>query len=67
MFDLRVKTKVTFSFSKLIKKLDKTLQETLKRSHRDVANQWKENIEKGNFTPLASATKKRRNGVNGEV
>lgn len=60
MVDLRVKTKVTFSFSKLIKKLDKTIPETLKRSHRDVANQWKENIEKGDFTPLASSTKKRR-------
>ena len=60
MFNLRITTKVTFSFAKLNKKLDTILPQTIKRSHRDVANQWKQNIEDGDFAPLAPATRKRR-------
>ena len=60
MFNLRIKTKVTFSFSKLNKKLDTLLPQTERRNLRDVANQWKKNIEEGNFASLASSTKKRR-------
>ena len=60
MVNLRLTTKVTFSFAKLSKKLDKILPQAQKRSLRDVANQWKNNIEKGQFAPLATATKKRR-------
>ena len=60
MFDLRIKTKVTFSFAKLNKKLDSILPQTTKRSERDIANQWKDNIEQGNFKSLAPATVKRR-------
>ena len=60
MFNLRIKTKVTFSFSKLNKKLSTLLPQTERRNLRDVANQWKKNIEGGNFAPLAPATQKRR-------
>ena len=61
MVNLRLKTKVTFSFDKLSKKLfNKIIPQTQKRSLRDIVNQWKDNIEKGQFTPLAKATKKRR-------
>ena len=57
---MRIKTKVTFSFSKLNKKLSTLLPQTERRNLRDVANQWKKNIEGGNFAPLAPATQKRR-------
>ena len=65
MFNLRIKTKVTFSFSKLSKKLDTLLPQTERRNLRDVANQWKQNIEEGQaggkkFQSLAESTKTRR-------
>ena len=60
MFNLRINTKVTFSFSKLNKKLVTLLPQTERRNLRDVANQWKQNIEGGKFAPLAPATQKRR-------
>mgnify|MGYP003136257123 FL=1 len=60
-----MKTKVTFSFAKLNKKLDSILPQTTKRSQRDIANQWKENIDNKSaggkpFKDLAPATVKRR-------
>ena len=57
---MRIKTKVTFSFSKLSKKLETLLPQTERRNLRDIANQWKKNIEEGTFAPLAPATQKRR-------
>ena len=60
MFNLRIKTKVTFSFSKLNKKLTTLLPQTERRNLRDVANKWKQNIKGGTFLPLAPATQKRR-------
>ena len=60
MFNLRVKTKVTFSFSKLSKKLETLLPQTERTNLRDVANQFKKNIIEGKFKPLAPATQKRR-------
>ena len=60
MFNLRIKTKATFSFSKLNKKLATLLPQTERRNLRDVADQWKRNIEGGKFAPLAPATQKRR-------
>ena len=62
MFNLRINTKVTFSFSKLNKKLDTLLPKTQRRNLRDIANQWKKNIENGTelFAPLAPATVKRK-------
>jgi hypothetical protein len=55
-----MKTKVTFSFSKLSKKLDTLLPQTERRNLRDVADQFKKNIQEGKFKPLAPATQKRR-------
>ena len=60
MFNLRLKTKVTFSFSKLNKKLETLLPQTERTNLRDVANQFKKNITDGKFKPLAPATQKRR-------
>ena len=60
MFNLTVKTKVTFSFSKLSKKLETLLPQTERTNLRDVANQFKKNIIEGKFKPLAPATQKRR-------
>ena len=60
MFNLRLKTKVTFSFSKLNKKLDTLLPQTERRNLRDVADQFKKNIQEGKFKPLVPATQKRR-------
>ena len=60
MFNLRIKTKVTFSFSKLNKKLETLLPQTERTNLRDVANQFKKNITDGKFKPLAPATQKRR-------
>ena len=44
MFDLRLKTSVTFSFSKLREQLEKSLSEALKDSRHSIAKKWKENI-----------------------
>ena len=60
MFDFRVKTKVTFSFSKLNRKLATLLPQTMQRANVDIANKWRENIKSGDFTPLKPATMKRR-------
>tara|TARA_R100001463_G_scaffold38005_1_gene81701 strand:+ start:161 stop:691 length:531 start_codon:yes stop_codon:yes gene_type:complete len=65
MFNLRLKTKVTFSFSKLNKKLETLLPQTLRLNHRDVAKQFKKNIMEGQsggkmFKKLEDSTIKRR-------
>lgn len=65
MFNLRLTTKVTFSFNKLNKKLDTLIPQVQKRNLRDVANIFKKNISEGKagkkpFTKLKHSTTVRR-------
>ena len=64
MFDLKLKTMVTFSFSKLNHKLDKILSSVESRGGRNVADKLKEFIRNGKVTPpLKQSTIKRRNQI----
>ena len=63
MFDIGIKTKVTFSFSKLNHKLDKIIQETERRSLRFIADVYKKNITEKTYIgkkTLEKSTEKRR-------
>ena len=63
MFNLRLKTKVTFSFDKLSKKLDKIISKTQRRSLRFIADTYKKNITEKTYIgkkTLEKSTKKRR-------
>ena len=60
MFDLRLKTSVTFSFAKLREQLEKSLPEALKGTRETVAKRWKENIDGQKFDALRPSTKLRR-------
>ena len=63
-FDLKLKTKVTFSFSKLNHKLDEILSSVESRGGRNVADKLKEFIRSGKVTPaINKRTIKRRNEV----
>ena len=59
MFDLRLKTSVTFSFAKLREQLEKSLPEALKGTRETVAKRWKENIDGQKFDGLRPSTKLR--------
>ena len=63
MLNLRLKTKVTFSFDKLSKKLDKIISKTQRRSLRFIADTYKKNITEKTYIgkkTLEKSTKKRR-------
>ena len=60
MFDLGIKTTVTFSFSKLNHALDEIIPEALQDSRTDIAQKWKDNIDGQDFKPLTKFTRKRR-------
>ena len=57
---IKLITSVTFSFSKLKKKLDKEIPEIFQESREHIAKQWRKNIDNQKFTALAKSTKKRR-------
>ena len=60
MFDIGIKTKVTFSFSKLNHALDKILPEAIQSSRQDIAQKWKDNIDRQDFKDLKPSTETRR-------
>ena len=62
--DLTLTTKVTFSFSKLNKNLEKIISSVESRGGRNVADKLKDYIKSGKVTPaLKESTIKRRNQV----
>ena len=64
MFNLKLTTKVTFSFSKLSHKLEKILSSVESRSGRNVADKLKDYIKSGKVKPaLKETTIKRRNQI----
>lgn len=64
MFDLKIKSKATFSFSKLNHKLDKILSSVESRAGRNVADKLKDYIKSGKVKPaLKETTIKRRNQI----
>ena len=60
MFDLKITSKATFSFSKLNHELDKILPETIKNSNESIAEKWRENIKRGKFKALKPITQEFR-------
>ena len=63
MFNLRITTKVTFSFAKLNKKLETSIPKTERRSLRFIADVYKKNITEKTYIgrkTLEKSTQKRR-------
>ena len=60
MFDLNLKTTVTFNFGKLNKALDKIIPDAINNSKHDAVKTFKGNIDRRNFTPLKPSTVKLR-------
>tara|TARA_R100000808_G_C2079599_1_gene103974 strand:+ start:81 stop:569 length:489 start_codon:yes stop_codon:yes gene_type:complete len=60
MFDLKLKTTNTFSFSKLNHALDDIIDKALDITKKTVSERLKKNIDDQNFKPLTPRTKKLR-------
>ena len=64
MFDLKIKSKATFSFSKLSHKLSKIVNDVTKEGGKDLAHKLKDYIKSGKVKPaLKETTIKRRNQI----
>ena len=56
MFDLNLKTTVTFNFGKLNKALDRIIPDAINNSKHDAVKTFKSNIDRGHFVPLRPST-----------